>query len=127
MTPEPKVRSPDSPLAGARLALTLLLLINVFNYIDRYVLAAVIDNIQESFFPKGQSGAVSPALSHIQGWCQGRLGFKPELALFGVLGMAFMAVYMVGAPIFGRLAERRSRWMLAFAAMQQNVTSRIAT
>ena len=112
MTPEPKVRSPDSPLAGARLALTLLLLINVFNYIDRYVLAAVIDNIQESFFPKGQSGAVSPALSHIQGWCQARLGFKPELALLGVLGMAFMAVYMVGAPVFGRLAERRSRWML---------------
>jgi MFS family permease len=26
--------------------------------------------------------------------------------------MAFMAVYMVGAPVFGRLAERRSRWML---------------
>jgi MFS family permease len=112
MKTEPKVRSPDSPLAGARLALTLLLLINVFNYIDRYVLASVIDNIQESFFPKGQSGAVSPFLLQFQGWCQGRLGFKPELALFGVLGMAFMAVYMVGAPVFGRLAERRSRWML---------------
>ena len=112
MKAEPNVRSSDSPLAGARLALTLLLLINLFNYMDRYVLAAVIDNIQESFFPKGQGGAVSPALLHFQSWCQASLGFKPELALLGVLGMAFMAVYMAGAPVFGRLAERRSRWML---------------
>ena len=105
---EPNVRSSDAPLAGARLALTLLLLINLFNYIDRYVLAAVIDNIQDSFFPKGQGGAVSPALLQFQGWCQAHLGFKAELALLGVLGMAFMAVYMVGAPVFGRLAERLS-------------------
>ena len=26
--------------------------------------------------------------------------------------MAFMVLYMIGAPLFGRLAERRSRWML---------------
>jgi MFS family permease len=32
--------------------------------------------------------------------------------LIGVLSMAFMVTYMVGAPLFGRLAERRSRWML---------------
>ena len=45
-------------------------------------------------------------------WFQHRLGFKPEDALIGVLSMAFMVFYMVGAPIFARLAERRSRWML---------------
>src|SRR5262249_12692413 len=37
---------------------------------------------------------------------------QPELALIGVLSMAFMVLYMVGAPIFGRLAERHPRWAL---------------
>src|SRR5450759_4318223 len=50
---------------GARSALALLLLINLFNYIDRYVLAAVV-----------------------------------------------MVMYMLSAPVFARLAERKSRWML---------------
>ena len=30
----------------------------------------------------------------------------------GLLGTAFMVVYMIGAPVFGRLAERTSRWIL---------------
>jgi MFS family permease len=45
-------------------------------------------------------------------WFQHRLGFKPEDALIGLLGTAFMVVYMIGAPVFARLAERRSRWVL---------------
>jgi MFS family permease len=48
----------------------------------------------------------------LQDWCRSYLGFKPELALIGVLSMAFMVTYMVGAPLFGRLAERHSRWTL---------------
>jgi MFS family permease len=48
----------------------------------------------------------------LQDWCGAHLGFKPELALIGVLGTAFMLVYMIGAPVFGRLAERYSRWTL---------------
>jgi MFS family permease len=99
-------------LPGAKLALTLLLLINLFNYIDRQVLAAVVDDIEKAFFPKGNAQAVAPALLQFQEWAQAHLGFKPELALIGVLGMAFMAVYMIGAPIFGRLADRYSRWSL---------------
>ncbi len=45
-------------------------------------------------------------------WSQRHLGFKPENALIGVLGTAFMVVYTVGAPVFGRLAERWSRWAI---------------
>ena len=113
-------RSPDSTqksslnsaLPGARAALLLLICINLFNYIDRYVLAAVVDFVEKSFFPKDNAAAVPAALQNLQAWCQAHLGFKPELALIGVLGMAFMAVYMIGAPIFGRLAERYSRWAL---------------
>jgi MFS transporter, Spinster family, sphingosine-1-phosphate transporter len=94
------------------MALLLLLGINLFNYLDRYVLAGVLGGIQASFFPKVGDQTESPALQQLQAWCQDTLGFKPELALLGLLSMAFMVVYMVGAPIFGRLAERRSRWGL---------------
>src|SRR5512138_836293 len=97
---------------GARPALILLLLINLFNYIDRQVLAAVVDPIKNSLFGPNSPGANSGTLRVLQDWCQNHLGFKPELALIGVLSMAFMVTYMLGAPIFGRLAERRSRWLL---------------
>jgi len=117
MKPEPKpVVGASSALPGARAALVLLLLINLFNYIDRQVLAAVVDFIQQSLFPK-TGGNISPLLQNLQEWCGARLGFKPELALIGVLGMAFMVVYMIGAPVFGRLAERYSRWTLVGVAV----------
>jgi len=101
----------SSAFPGAQVALVLLLLINLFNYIDRQVLATVVDYVQASLFPK-TGGNASPLLQNLQNWCGTHLGFKPELALIGVLGMAFMVVYMIGAPVFGRLAERYSRWAL---------------
>jgi MFS family permease len=115
-TEVPPPAAAASPLPGARAALVLLLLINLFNYIDRQVLAAVVDFIQQSLFPK-TGGASSPLLDNLQAWCAAHLGFKPELALIGVLGMAFMVVYMIGAPVFGRLAERFSRWALVGVAV----------
>src|SRR5438552_4375182 len=105
-------REHDRPFPGARPALVLLLLINLFNYIDRQVLAAVVDPIKESLFGKNGNAGTSTTLNLLQDWCRAHLGFKPELALIGVLSMAFMVTYMLGAPIFGRLAEKRSRWML---------------
>src|ERR1017187_3973638 len=115
MTPLPTAATANpgrsTPFPGARLALVLLLLINLFNYIDRRVLATEVDYIQASLFPK-TGGSSSPLLQNLQDWCDAHLGFKPELALIGVLGMAFLVVYMIGAPVFGRLAERYSRWAL---------------
>ncbi len=104
---EPRERSAPGP--GARPALVLLLLINLFNYVDRQVLAAVVPSIERSFFGGGERSATLEAL---QSWCRAHLGFRPELALIGVLSMAFMVLYMVGAPVFGRLAESHSRWAL---------------
>lgn len=101
----------SAPLPGARQALVLLLLINLFNYIDRQVLAAVVPQVKDSFFGPNGAGA-GETLTNLLAWCQGHLGFKPENALIGVLSMAFMVVYMLGAPLFGKLAERHSRWML---------------
>lgn len=97
-------------LPGARSALALLLLINLFNYIDRQVLAAVVPEIRQTFFGPGTE--IPEALGGFLKWFQSTFGFKPENALIGMLSMAFMVTYMLVAPIFGRLAEKRSRWML---------------
>ncbi len=98
-------------IPGARAALGLLIFINLFNYIDRQVLAAVVGPIKDTFFGPGSNGG-GPGVQALLEWCRTHLGFKPENALIGVLSMAFMVAYMLGAPIFGRLAERRSRWGL---------------
>ncbi len=99
---------------GANSALALLLLINLFNYIDRQVLAAVVGPIKKTFFgPNGEvTSAVGTSLNAVIQWFQGQLGFKPEDALLGLLGTAFMLTYMIGAPVFARMAEIRSRWAL---------------
>src|SRR5262245_49906424 len=90
-TPPP----PDKPLAppskvplavpGAGLALGLLLGVNLFNYIDRQVLSAILDNVETHFLPKGYD------------W---------NKTLLGLLTTAFMVSYMIFAPVFGWLADR---------------------
>jgi MFS family permease len=84
----------DGPLAGARGALALLLCINLFNYVDRQVLAALEPRIQEALFPR--AAANDPR----------------ALTLMGSLSTAFIVSYMVMAPVFGWLADRMSRWLL---------------
>src|SRR6478672_11085799 len=113
----PAVAGSSSPYSSgeARRALLLLLSINLFNYIDRYVLAAVVPDIRRAFFSDNTPLDSVPAeglASSFLHWFQTSFGFKPENALIGTLSMAFMVMYMVAAPIFGRLAERNSRWLL---------------
>jgi len=76
---------------SARFALGLLLTINLFNYIDRQVLAAVEPDIRAAFFSPGDPNAM----------------FKTSW-----LGDAFLISYMLGAPLLGFLADRFSRWLL---------------
>jgi MFS transporter, Spinster family, sphingosine-1-phosphate transporter len=96
---------------GANSALALLILINLFNYIDRQVLAAIVGPIKHTFFgADGGSLAGNDSLAALIHWFQDRLGFTPDDALLGLLGTAFMATYILGAPVFARLAETRSRW-----------------
>ncbi len=97
-------------MPGARRVLALLLAVNLFNYIDRYVLAAVVGGVKDSFLAQG--GSSGSAIEAIQQWTQDHLHFKPELAFMGFLSMAFMTVYMAGAPIFGHLADRYPRRIL---------------
>jgi MFS family permease len=112
----PVPQDQSTPLPGARAALILLLSINLLNYIDRYVLAAVVPFIRTAFFPANQAAGQGPGagsvISQFLSWFEHTFGFTPANAMIGALSMAFMVSYMVAAPIFGRLAERRSRWFL---------------
>jgi len=85
-------RSSAGPRAGH--ALALLIAINMFNYIDRQILAAVEPEVRENLL----------------------LVSDPEDAnaktKMGALATAFLLSYMLIAPLFGWLAERHSRWLL---------------
>ncbi len=108
----PPPQAPDQPFQGARAALALLLLINLFNYVDRYVLAAVVGPVKRHFFGEGGFANHDDVMARALNWFQQHVGFKPDDACLGLLATAFMVIYMVGSPIFARLAERRSRWGL---------------
>jgi MFS family permease len=109
-----RAQSLAASIPSANSALALLLLINMFNYVDRQVLAAVVGPIKKTFFNTsgGLESAGGGVLNTVIHWFQNQLGFKPEDALLGLLGTAFMLVYMVGAPIFARLAGKVSRWKI---------------
>src|SRR5262249_41885502 len=76
--------------SAATFALALLLAINLFNYIDRYVLAAVLPTLKQEFL------AGDPHQNFKAGWWTS----------------AFLMAYFLTAPIFGLLADRFSRWLL---------------
>src|SRR5881409_725867 len=78
-------------VSGAYGALLLLLGINLFNYIDRQILAALEPDIRASFFAPGDVNAMTKT---------------------GLLGDAFFVTYMISAPILGLLADRISRWLI---------------
>jgi MFS family permease len=84
------------PLSGARSALFLLLAINLFNYIDRQILAALEPDIRATFFAADDVHAMTKT---------------------GLLGDAFFVTYMVSAPILGFLADRFSRWIIVGSAV----------
>jgi MFS family permease len=83
------------PMSGAHTALFLLLAINLFNYIDRQVLAALEPDIRATFFSTNDVNAMTKT---------------------GLLGDAFFVTYMVSAPILGFLADRFSRWIIIGSA-----------
>ena len=85
-----KTANAVSTLRVARLSVALLLAINMFNYVDRVVLAQVQPQIEEAFLA----------------------GAKDAKSSSGDLAMAFLLSYMCTAPLFGWLADRMSRWKL---------------
>lgn len=83
-------------ISGPHSALLLLLGINLFNYIDRQILAALEPDIRATFFAADDVNAMTKT---------------------GLLGVAFFVTYMISAPIFGLLADRISRWIIVGGAL----------
>ncbi len=93
----------SQPLPGAGRALALLLAINLFNYIDRYILAAIEPLIAKQFFAADDADA---------------------MAKTGALATAFLVSYMLLAPLFGWMADRFSRWsIIAFGVALWSLAS----
>jgi MFS transporter, Spinster family, sphingosine-1-phosphate transporter len=77
-------------ISNPRVFVALLLGINLFNYIDRYVLAAVLPTLKQEFLA----------------------GDPNQNGKAGLWTTAFLFTYMLTAPLFGLLADRFSRWVL---------------
>ena len=84
------------PSSTAKTALLLLLCVNLFNYIDRQILAALEPDIRATFFGADDVHAMTKT---------------------GLLGDAFFVTYMISAPILGFLADRFSRWIIVGSAV----------
>lgn len=87
-------------LPGAYTALALLLAINLFNYIDRNVLAAVEPEIRKELFPKSEGPEATKEEKT-----------KAQI-LMGLLSTAFILSFMCTAPLFAKLAEKWSHWWI---------------
>jgi len=75
---------PKLRLGGARAALVVLTLLNLLNYLDRFVLASLVESLKSSELH----------LSDKQ---------------LGALATGFILVYMLTSPIFGTLGDRKQR------------------
>jgi MFS family permease len=76
--------TPKSLLQSGAFALGVLAFINLFNYLDRFVVAAVFESLK-------------------------RDGLARTDANLGALMSAFLIVYTLAAPVFGALGDTRSR------------------
>lgn len=96
--PNTPISSSSPSVAGPhpRVAVALLLLINLMNYVDRYVLSAVEGLIKVEFEQAGQ--VISDAK-------------------MGLLSTAFLLSYMFASPLFGWMADRGSRWKIIAAGV----------
>jgi predicted MFS family arabinose efflux permease len=84
----PAAPSPDartaSPAFAARAGLLVLTLVNLFNYLDRFVVSSLVESLKAS-------------------------ELHATDAQLGLLATAFIVVYMLTSPLFGTLGDRKRR------------------
>jgi MFS family permease len=91
--PRPAPAASTSPIAGtAGAALAILTLVNLFNYLDRFVVSALVESLKRS-------------------------ELSPTDAQLGLLQSGFIVVYMLASPAFGMLGDRTSRPRLIAAGV----------
>jgi MFS family permease len=88
------------------MALILLILINLFNYIDRQVLPAILPSIEKSLYGESAESPGEAAPDSVPS------KESPNKAKLGSLQFAFMFSYFLCAPLFGWLADRWPRWKI---------------
>jgi MFS family permease len=123
----PSTSGVGTPLPGARTALIVLLLINLFNYIDRQILAANVTPIERQLLAYREPDSVrlcstiaALASPSANAPLTAAAALSPERVQQGAdnkerigdLAMAFMVSYMLIAPLFGWLANHMPRWRL---------------
>jgi MFS family permease len=92
--PSPSAQPVPQALPGANTALALLLAINLFNFMDRQVLASVEPEISKEI--------LHPVF-----------GEAHEKFWSGVLAFGFLVTYMIIAPVFAWLSEQKvPRWAI---------------
>src|SRR5258708_6690565 len=79
----PAATDPPAAQRAARYALAILALINLFNYLDRWVVAAVVESLKKSL-----------QLSDTQ---------------IGLLPTGFIVIYTLTSPLFGTFGDRNAR------------------
>jgi MFS family permease len=89
---------PSRAVPGAGWALTLLIGINLFNYIDRQILSATLPKIRLD----------TSILRPDDTWANTKLG---------ALTTAFMVAYTLLSPLFGRLGDTMRRWAIVGGAV----------
>lgn len=99
---------PQTPLPGARRALILLLAIGLFDYMDRYVLAAMIPQIRAEFFANHHQH--SAFLTTILDLLGRFLGHNAENSTISLLSLAFMISYAIFSTFFGWMKSKR--WLV---------------
>ncbi|MDO4558345.1 MAG: MFS transporter [Planctomycetia bacterium] len=109
--PDGMVTKTDRAQRGAGWVLCLLLLINIFNYIDRQLLAAVEPSIRRTLLVEGPSESAIIAGNGSGGESDDRDLFASQYGKMGLLSTAFLVTYMLSSPLFGWLAERSRRWL----------------
>lgn len=110
-SPPAHTADPSRRAVSAGIALTLLVLINLFNYIDRQALAAVEPEIHKDLaaLKQAETGDGTAEFSNF---------------LMGLLPFAFLFSYILLAPLFGLLADRISRWwVIAFGVTLWSIAS----
>jgi len=91
----PAPNRPADPVRVARWGLFVLTFVNLFNYLDRFILAAVVESLKKPL-PEGL------ALSDTE---------------LGALATGFILVYMLTSPVFGTLGDRGPRPRLIAAGV----------
>jgi MFS family permease len=82
--PQSPAAQPPISLRAARWGLAILTLVNLFNYLDRFVVSALVESLKNSEL-------------HLSD------------AQLGALATGFILVYMLTSPIFGTLGDRGNR------------------